>query len=131
MALMHMDAMAAGELACVGEVARLCSIPEPLLSKVMQCMVKGGMVISAQGAKGGYRLGRSLEQITLGEVVEAVDGPLRLAACQEDPSKCGQYETCNIKKPVLKVQKEMMTYMFRRSLAEFRQRSMVLSEGGR
>jgi Rrf2 family protein len=120
MALMHMDARAQGDLASVGEVARLYSISEPLLSKVLQSLAKAGLVESVQGARGGYRLKRTLEQIRLGEVVEAIDGPMHIAVCQEDPAKCGQYTTCNIKQPVLKVQNEMVRYMFERSLDSFR-----------
>ncbi len=120
MALMHMDALRTGDCASVSEVARACTIPEPLLSKVLQALSKKGLLVSSQGVRGGYRLGRKLEAITLGEVVEAVDGPLRLSVCQEDPAKCGQYRTCRIKRPVREVQSDMMSYMFGRSLAAFR-----------
>ncbi|HBA85348.1 MAG TPA: transcriptional regulator [Verrucomicrobia bacterium] len=124
MALMHMDSHPKADLASVNEMAHLYSISEPLLSKVLQSLAKAELVESVHGAKGGYRLHKKLEDIRLGDVVEAIDGPMHITVCQEDPAKCGQYSTCNIKQPVFKVQNEMVRYMFGRSLASFRNQKL-------
>ena len=119
MALLHMDGRRA-DLATAREVADSCGAPLELLGKVLQALARGKLIESAQGAHGGYRLARAADRITLGEVIEAVDGPVHIAACQDDPSRCGQYPTCNIRQPVVRVQRELQGYMYGLSLASFR-----------
>jgi Rrf2 family transcriptional regulator, cysteine metabolism repressor len=118
--LMHMDSVHNGELATARELSDLYNIPAELLGKVLQSLAKSQLIVSAQGAKGGYRLSRELDRVTLGEVVEAVEGPMHIAVCQDDPSCCEQYSTCNIKRPVFQVQKQLMNYMYGLPLSEFR-----------
>lgn len=118
MALLHMGRSV--DLSTAREVAASCGAPSELLGKVLQAMARAGLIKSVQGARGGYRLARSVEKITLGEVIEAVDGPVNIAVCQEDPSRCGQYPTCTIRQPVVRVQRELQDYMYGLSLASFR-----------
>jgi Rrf2 family protein len=61
-------------------VAEARDIPERFLLKVLQPLVSAGVLRSIKGPNGGYRLARPAKQITLLEVVEAVDGPVRGAA---------------------------------------------------
>ncbi|HOW98462.1 MAG TPA: Rrf2 family transcriptional regulator [Kiritimatiellia bacterium] len=120
MALLHMEGRRAAELATAREIADSCGAPVELLGKVLQALARGGLIESEQGARGGYRLARPADRITLGEVIEVVDGPVHIAACQDDPSRCGQYPTCNIRQPVVRVQRELQDYMYKLSLAAFR-----------
>lgn len=118
--MMHMDSVHNGNLATARELSDLYNIPAELLGKVLQSLAKSQLIVSAQGAKGGYRLARALDRVTLGEVVEAVEGPMHITACQGDPSCCDQYTTCNIKRPVLQVQKQLTDYMYGLPLSTFR-----------
>lgn len=120
MALFHMEGRPDADWATAREVADACGAPLELLGKVLQALSRAGLIESAQGARGGYRLARAADRITLGEVIEAVDGPVHIAACQDDPSRCGQYSTCNIRQPVVRVQRELQDYMHHLSLASFR-----------
>lgn len=120
MALMHMDSLRNGALATAREVSGAHSIPAELLGKVLQLLAKAELIQSVQGARGGYRLLRPLDRITLGEVVEALDGPVHLAPCQNDPACCEQYSSCNIKRPVFQVQKQLLNYMYSLPLSAFR-----------
>jgi len=56
-------------------------IPEPTVAKVLKAMAGKGLVSSLRGARGGYRLSRSLASIAVAEVIEAIDGPIALTAC--------------------------------------------------
>jgi Rrf2 family protein len=118
--MMHMDSVQNGDLATARELSDQYNIPAELLGKVLQSLAKGQLIVSAQGAKGGYRLARPLDRVTLGEVVEAVEGPMHITACQGDPSCCEQYSTCNIKRPVFQVQKQLTDYMYGLPLSSFR-----------
>ncbi|MBU0678294.1 MAG: Rrf2 family transcriptional regulator [Verrucomicrobia bacterium] len=120
MALLHMDGLRRGNLASAKEVSDQYGIPGELLGKVLQCLAKGGVVESTSGAHGGYRLARKLDEMTLGEVIEAIDGPVHIAACSEDPEACRQYGTCNIKEPVTQMQDQLVAYIYNMNLGQFR-----------
>jgi FeS assembly SUF system regulator len=62
-------------------IATTTGIPEPTVAKVLKAMAGRGLVTSLRGARGGYRLGRSLATIPVAEVIEAIDGPIALTAC--------------------------------------------------
>ena len=56
-------------------------IPEPTVAKVLKALAGGGLVASQRGARGGYRLGLSLDAISITRVITAIDGPIALASC--------------------------------------------------
>jgi Rrf2 family protein len=65
-------------------VAEAQGIPERFLLKVLKPLVSAGLLRSVKGPNGGYRLARSARDITLLEVVEAVDGPIQGSAPLSD-----------------------------------------------
>src|ERR1700681_1165291 len=62
-------------------IAATTGIPEPTAAKVLKTLSGSALVTSQRGAHGGYRLARRLEDIPIGEVIAAMDGPIALAAC--------------------------------------------------
>jgi Rrf2 family protein len=58
------------------EVSLATSIPETFLSKIFQRLVRSGLVRSRRGFRGGFLLARPASQITLREVIEALQGPI-------------------------------------------------------
>ena len=56
-------------------------VPEPTVAKVLKALSGAGLVVSQRGARGGYRIGRSLGEIRLTDVIAAIDGPIALTAC--------------------------------------------------
>ena len=64
-------------------IAASIGIPEPTVAKVLKSLSASGLVTSQRGAKGGYRLARGLEDIGVGDVIRAMDGPIALASCVE------------------------------------------------
>lgn len=58
------------------EVSRATAIPETFLSKIFQRLVRSGLIRSRRGFRGGFHLARPASQITLREVIEALQGPL-------------------------------------------------------
>jgi FeS assembly SUF system regulator len=67
-------------------IAAAIGIPEPTVAKVLKTLAAGGLVASQRGARGGYRLLRSLAQIPIADVIVAIDGPIALAACVDGTS---------------------------------------------
>ena len=79
------------------EMSERLSIPSGILSKILQRLSHAGVVASVQGPRGGYRLERSGDEITVGSVIDAVHGPERIVACMEEPGTCDQVDTCTIR----------------------------------
>jgi FeS assembly SUF system regulator len=64
-------------------IAHATGVPEPTVAKVLKALAGGGLVASQRGARGGYRLARTLADIPVADVIAAIDGPIALTACVE------------------------------------------------
>ena len=93
-------------------------IPLEILSKILQRMAQAGLIDSVQGPKGGYRMSRSLDEITLGEAVRAIQGPVQLTLCQGDDRTCLQEEACTIRSGIHGLQDKLAAYLNRHSLKD-------------
>ncbi len=81
------------------DLAVQTQIPEPTASKVLKKLARAGVVVSQRGAKGGYALARSPQQIGVNEVIEAIEGPIAVTECSDEStdSLC-EYETnCGVR----------------------------------
>ena len=79
------------------EISESYDIPLELLAKVLQRLVRARLLVSVQGTRGGYRLGRHAGTISVADVIQAVDGPVTVTACSEDDHSCDQYTKCSIR----------------------------------
>ena len=64
-------------------IALATGVPEPTVAKVLKALASAMLVTSQRGARGGYRLSRPLETVTVADVIAAIDGPIALTACVE------------------------------------------------
>ena len=103
---------------------RYC-IPLELLGKVLQTLAKYNLVTSIQGVKGGYTLNHSLSDLKVLQVVEAIEGPINLIACNtENICLCEQHTNCNIRTPMAMIQSELEQFFGNISLQELRDRNI-------
>ncbi len=92
------------------EIAEEHHIPLELLAKVLQTLARHQLIESHHnGPKGGYALGRDPGDITVAQVLEAIEGPLGLTDCsqEKDQVTCGQIDRCNIRTPLLKIEESI------------------------
>lgn len=92
----------------VSEIASAEGLPESYLAKVFQDLAKKGLVRSHRGAKGGFSLARPAEQITLREVIEAIEGPIALSRCLA-PEGCAYVETCPLYPVLAQAQEQLLS----------------------
>ena len=85
------------------EIAKAYGIPSELLAKVLQMLVKKGLLVSQQGAEGGYALAGDPATVTAFDVIRAIDGPLLITSCVTSHGDCSQRPTCTVKEPLEKV----------------------------
>src|ERR1051325_11346856 len=71
-------------------IAEEFAIPQELLAKILQRLAKQGLIVSQNGPKGGYVLARRPTEITIGEVIRALEGPINIVSCLEESSDCPQ-----------------------------------------
>ncbi|MBI5848074.1 MAG: Rrf2 family transcriptional regulator [Nitrospirae bacterium] len=80
----------------VDEISREMATPKSFLAKILQKLVKAGVVKSFRGVKGGFQLNRAPEDINLLDVIEAIEGVVALNTCAVDSSVCGFSKTCAV-----------------------------------
>jgi Rrf2 family protein len=98
-AVQYLADMDNGSRAATSIIARDKHIPPSFLAKIVSQLSVAGVVQTSRGARGGVSLARDPEQITLLEVVEAIDGPITLNECVNDPAACTFASTC-VMRPV-------------------------------
>jgi len=96
-----------GEVVSVSELAESEKAPEEFLRKIMQKLHRAGLVKSEQGPFGGYRVSKEPGRISILDILEAVQGPISLNACFEEPDVCGNVQMCALRKRLGEFQKEM------------------------
>ena len=65
------------------------------LEQLLGSLRKAGLVTTCRGAQGGYSLAKKPEEITVGEVITATEGPVRFCDCVTDSAACCQKEHCD------------------------------------
>jgi len=118
MAVKHLATRADGGAASAREISEAYAIPLELLAKVLQRLVRARLLVSVQGTRGGYRLGKPAAQISVADVIQAVDGPVTVTACSPDDHACGQYTTCSIRDPLWKIKNRILEMLTTVSVAE-------------
>ena len=91
--LLYLAAQAPDTRAMASEVAEAQGIPVNFVRKILESLAKTGLVKSYRGAGGGFLLGRAPEEITVHQVIEAVEGPLALNQCLM-PTACPNVPGC-------------------------------------
>ena len=80
----------------IAEIAQQQGIPRKFLEKIIQDLVRGGLIKSKRGSCGGYALARAPEEISFSDVIEAIDGPIAVNTCLDDHLGCDQVPRCTM-----------------------------------
>jgi FeS assembly SUF system regulator len=78
------------------DIAEATGIAQPTASKILKILVKARVLCSVRGAKGGYKLAREPERITVASVISALEGPIALTECSGSHKSCEQASGCSI-----------------------------------
>jgi Rrf2 family protein len=100
------------------EIAEQYDIPIELMAKVLQRLVRRGLLASQQGTHGGYQLVRMPGQISVADVIQAIDGPVTVTACSIDDGRCDQFAKCNVRDPLWRVRERILTALGECTIAE-------------
>ncbi|MBM4388324.1 MAG: Rrf2 family transcriptional regulator [Deltaproteobacteria bacterium] len=92
----------------INEISENQNVPLHFLSKVMQKLVKSGIVHSSSGKHGGYKLSKTPEEVTLKDIIISVEGDLTLNLCILSPEACVFLPDCKMHKIWEKVQSDFL-----------------------
>ena len=85
-----------GKVVLVGEIAKAQGLSESYLAKLFQDLARSGVLTSHRGARGGFSLTRPARDISLLEIVEAIEGPITLQPCLDLQTGCERIGMCGI-----------------------------------
>ena len=118
LAMRHLAANADRGAVSARELAETYDIPAELLAKVLQKLVRGRLLESQQGIRGGYALARPAAAMSVADVIQAVDGPLMVTACSESDHSCDQFSKCNSRDPLWRIKDRIVETLAATSVAE-------------
>lgn len=102
----------------LGQIAEKQEIPKHFLSKILQMLVKNGLLRSMKGPTGGFSLNRSANDITLIEVIDAIDGLDVFTQCGIGFKKCDDEHPCPIHNEYKQVRNNIRELFENKSLLE-------------
>jgi Rrf2 family protein len=118
MAMKHLAQKDGAPSTSAREIAEQYDIPIELMAKVLQRLVRTGLLVSTQGTRGGYTLSRASGTISVADVIQAIDGPFTVTACSTEKSSCEQYSKCSIRDPLWQIRERIVAALGTVTLAE-------------
>ena len=79
------------------EVAAELHLALPTVTKVLKTLTRDGLLVSTRGSQGGYRLSRAPEEISVAQIISAMEGPIALTECTGTPGMCLVESRCSIR----------------------------------
>jgi FeS assembly SUF system regulator len=90
----------------------------PTVAKVLKTLAKSGLVQSIRGVNGGYRLAESPDEISVAEIVRAMEGPIALTECSLEPGLCSHEAQCTLRGNWQRIGQAVETALEQLSLAD-------------
>jgi Rrf2 family protein len=116
--MMHLAGLPAGTRASRAQLAEAAACPEQFLSKVLQSLTRTGLVVSHRGNTGGFELPAANANASVLDVVEAVEGPMRLNVCTASEDACSRQSWCPAHMVWARAQEAMVGVLQNTSITE-------------
>jgi FeS assembly SUF system regulator len=100
------------------EVAEQTRLPLPVVSKILKSLARAGLLVSHRGARGGFTLARPAREITVPQMIAALEGPIGLTECTQHPGACAQEGTCHVREPWQRINHAVRAALARITLAD-------------
>lgn len=117
------------------ELAEEAGLPLPMVSKILKLLSKDGLLDSRRGVKGGYALARHPDEITVDQIIAALEGPIAITECIEHaPGDCDHEAVCPTRGNWQRINQAIRHALEHITLAEMTQpipRQKLVSLGGR
>ena len=127
-AVLFLASQPLGKISLISEISKAQDVPKSYLAKIMQHLVKVGLVNSRRGAKGGFFLARPADRITLRETIEAVEGPIYLNVCLIRKGECPRDEICPVHPVWREAQEKLFSVLESKTMAQLAKDSEMLQK---
>lgn len=122
-AVIYLSGQAPERCCSIAEIAKQQGMPRKFLEKIIQDLLRGGLIKSKRGACGGYALARAPEAISFSDVIEALEGPIAVNACLDNHLGCAQMGRCTMIGVWSEVQKKVTEILSGTTLAALKRPS--------
>jgi len=119
-ALVRMADLEDGEYALVKDIAAESDIPQHFLSKILQDLARDGVLKSSKGPGGGFRLSGAAKNISMMQIVEAIDGAGRYDRCPAGCAECNDRAMCGFHDSWMPLRSRIVDYLQGTSVADLR-----------
>ena len=118
-AVLYISKLGASQRAATSQIAQEQHIPPSFLAKIISQLSIAGLLQTSRGARGGVTLARTPEDITLLDVVEAIDGPIALNECVNDQEACSFGDECPLRPIWCDAQDDLVKRLKSTNFAQF------------
>jgi FeS assembly SUF system regulator len=117
-----------GRLFAAQEIALAVGVAQPTATKLLKMLARSGLLESRRGIHGGYSLARAPSEISMGEVISALEGPMGLTDCgtASTPRECNRGESCSARANWQRISQAVSDALDSVSLAEMAQPSQTV-----
>ena len=126
-AVLYLANLGTSERAATSTVAEEQRIPPSFLAKIISQLSIAGLLHTSRGARGGVTLAREPQDISLLEVIEAIDGPIQLNECVGNDSLCSFDDDCPLRPVWSEAQNELVSRLKKTNFSQLMQRNKVLA----
>ena len=92
--MIHLSTLPAGERILLPSLARATDVPKSSLSKILQALSRAQLISSKRGPVGGFEILSQGRAASIVEIIEAIDGPIRLNLCVQNGRSCSRKPSC-------------------------------------
>ncbi|MGE5344775.1 MAG: RrF2 family transcriptional regulator [Acidithiobacillales bacterium] len=110
-------------------VSKRCHIPRNSLAPLALALRNRGLLEGVRGSRGGYRLGRPISQIGIGQILEASTGPLNIVDCVENPETCISSDCCECRRTYAFLNRRIKEVLDNVTLGQIRDPAWLWSKG--
>ena len=118
-AVLHLAKMNGHSRAATSQIAQEEHIPPSFLAKIISQLSVAGLINTSRGARGGVSLARAPEEISILDVIEAIDGPIALNQCTHSPGLCPFGENCPLRPLFSEAQTELINRLKNSYFSDF------------
>jgi Rrf2 family iron-sulfur cluster assembly transcriptional regulator len=115
----------------VSDVSKAQRIPETYLAKIFQRLSKTGLLKSTRGLNGGFNLGKPAKEITMKQVIEALEGPIALNRCLLRQGECDEEEGCPLHEVFEEAQEKFLAVLDRTTIEDLARQDVRNERKGR
>lgn len=116
-AMIYLSRQTPEKCCSISEISKHQGVPRKFLEKIIQDLMRNGLIKSKRGSCGGYTLARAADQISFTDVIEAVEGPITVNACMDQESTCDQMPRCAMIGVWSEVQQSISNVLSRTTIA--------------